>query len=217
MFRSVCFVACLLSALPLHAEEPATPEARHKHAVIDIKKVDSDFAYQGEYVGKVDGERTGLQVIAFGAGKFEALVLAGGLPGAGWNGENQWRMTGQRNGDELMFSRNSYVGDEETKTETTLTYQVAGKTVNVQSADGRSQGSLKKTKRTSPTIGAAPPATQPPKAVAPQQAAAPPQAAAVPPQPVAPTAAPPKSNRRQPPGLEDKAASAAAQTNAELP
>ncbi|MEZ6091330.1 MAG: family 16 glycoside hydrolase [Pirellulaceae bacterium] len=42
---------------------------------------DEDFQTQGEYVGP---ERA-MQVIAMGEGDFEAVVYAGGLPGAGWD------------------------------------------------------------------------------------------------------------------------------------
>jgi type 1 glutamine amidotransferase/mono/diheme cytochrome c family protein len=42
---------------------------------------DKDFSIQGEYVGP----SRAMQVIALGAGEFEAVIYSGGLPGAGWD------------------------------------------------------------------------------------------------------------------------------------
>lgn len=42
---------------------------------------DQDFHVQGEYVGP----SRAMQVIALGAGEFEAVIYSGGLPGAGWD------------------------------------------------------------------------------------------------------------------------------------
>ena len=54
---------------------------------IDPAKVDADYAIQGEYAGKLAGKEAGVQVIALGGGKFDAVVYEGGLPGAGWDGK----------------------------------------------------------------------------------------------------------------------------------
>ena len=69
------------------SEPPADPK---KCAVTDLSQVDDDFAFQGEYSGwalETCGRclRTGLQVIARGAGKFDAVQYGGGLPGWGWD------------------------------------------------------------------------------------------------------------------------------------
>lgn len=60
-----------------------------------------DYQVQGEYAGqlKVDGEQIpfGLQVIALGDHKFDAVGYPGGLPGAGWNGEEKIRASGSTN------------------------------------------------------------------------------------------------------------------------
>lgn len=48
----------------------------------------SDFSLQGEYAGTMttSGASLGVQVVAGGQGRFTAAFLAGGLPGAGWDG-----------------------------------------------------------------------------------------------------------------------------------
>lgn len=62
---------------------------------IDKKSSGPDFQVQGEYVGKrEDGSQVGVQVIALGQGKFQAVVYPGGLPGAGWNGKDKTALDG---------------------------------------------------------------------------------------------------------------------------
>ncbi len=53
-------------------------------------KLPPDFEVQGEYAGK----GMGAQVIALGKGKFHAVIYPGGLPGAGWDGENKILLDG---------------------------------------------------------------------------------------------------------------------------
>src|SRR5690606_29065468 len=77
----------------------------------DPQKADADFPYQGEYEGVIDtddGERRlGIQVIALGEGKFEAVAYEEGLPGAGWNQQEPRRVQGSLQGGRVVFE-----GDE---------------------------------------------------------------------------------------------------------
>lgn len=52
---------------------------------------DPDWQLQGEYAGP----RSGLQVVALGEGEFELVLFAGGLPGAGWDGQPPRRLEGE--------------------------------------------------------------------------------------------------------------------------
>lgn len=115
--------------------------------VIDVEKADADFAVQGEYSAGAEGTfKSAVQVIARGNGKFHAELLAGGLPGAGWD----------------KSKKESFVGETKDGV-TTLT----GKSGKLEIKDGKltalndkgeKLGELKRVVRESPTIGAKPPA-----------------------------------------------------------
>ena len=77
----------LATAMPLLAADP--PDADASKAVTELAKAGPDFAIQGEYAGPVAGSRAGAQVVAEGDGRFSLRLLAGGLPGDGWDGETQ--------------------------------------------------------------------------------------------------------------------------------
>ncbi|MEE3296711.1 MAG: hypothetical protein VX250_04880, partial [Planctomycetota bacterium] len=61
--------------------------ADKKRSYTNPKEVDADYAIQGEYSGGLgaDNEKYGMQLIARGAGKFDAYSFSGGLPGDGFD------------------------------------------------------------------------------------------------------------------------------------
>src|SRR5438552_12066517 len=83
--------AALLAALiaiviadPAHAQRQARPPA-----ATDPAAAGPDFVLQGEYAGSINAvgrspEQVGLQVIALGDGKFDAVRNRAELPGSGW-------------------------------------------------------------------------------------------------------------------------------------
>ncbi len=125
--------ACLLAALsvsPLYAAG--------EKAYTTVEESGPDYALQGEY----SGGKFGVQVIALGDGKFDAVVLTGGLPGAGWDKEGRAVIGGETKDGVVSFTKDGH----------SLTLK-----------DGQINGNLgdahvnaKKIERKSPTLGAKP-------------------------------------------------------------
>jgi hypothetical protein len=121
-----------------------------KPAAIRPADADADFAFQGEYAGTFptnDGElKYGVQVIALGNGKFEAVGYRGGLPGAGWDQQAQpTRTAGSRKDDAVVF---------ETENERSI---VKSNRIRVERTGGEEIGTLERVERKSTTLGQKPP------------------------------------------------------------
>lgn len=89
------------------ADDP--PSGKKNLVALDLAQVDEDFAYQGEFTGNLwwpnyGNVRAGLQVVALGDGKFDAVLLRGGLPGAGWDLSPRLKLTGSRDGSTLLLA-----------------------------------------------------------------------------------------------------------------
>lgn len=108
---------------------------------------DPDFSVQGEY-GSAEASAEvpyGVQVVALGDGKFDAYVLAGGLPGAGWDKSKKRTRTTGGTAEGVVECEG---GDcKVTIQDGSLTLTVAGKKACV----------LQRIERQSPTLGAKPP------------------------------------------------------------
>ncbi len=118
---------------------------------LDPKTAGPDYAIQGEYVGELSSDEAsgkwGAQVIALGEGKFALVGYEGGLPGDGWQrGDRRETAEGKLNGKVARFQADRW--DAEIKNDV----------LTVFSSDGMALGTLRKTERKSPTLGAKPPA-----------------------------------------------------------
>ena len=123
-----------------------------KKGVTDRAHVDADYHLQGEYAGCVlfsDGlhRLVGLQVVALGDGKFDALWYQGGLPGNGYDGTARRKLSGTRSGSKTELTSDGLV----------IELPAEGPAV-VKTTTGGLLGSLPRQQRRSPTEGAAPPA-----------------------------------------------------------
>lgn len=117
-------------------------------AYLNAKDAGPDFEVQGEYAGPDDaGKKWGLQVIALGEHKFDGVLYAGGLPGAGWDGKTRLKVTGQTNGATTALSSD----------DADLTIAGTAVAVTIKRPTAGS-ATLKKVQRESPTLNAKPPA-----------------------------------------------------------
>ncbi len=120
--------------------------------VVELAERDADYPLQGEYLAAAMPEcacRFGMQVVALGEAKFEALMYEGGLPGNGASGISAYRLRGERSTSSHLRLEGGGWRAEMTDGESFLIDSLAG---------SLPVATLKKTTRTSPTLGAQPPA-----------------------------------------------------------
>ena len=118
--------------------------------ISEPSKVDKDYAIQGEYSGMLedDGDKAklGVQVIAQGQGKFQAVVYEGGLPGDGWDQEKDLeRINATLENGQVVFKAKKGSGVVK-----------AGK-MHIMDLDNQPVGVLQRVVRTSSTLGKKPP------------------------------------------------------------
>lgn len=140
-------------AAALAAAQAGAVFAADDHGKATLSKADAgeDFPFQGEYEGAIerDGEEVeqGVQVIALGGGKFDAVGYHGGLPGAGWEqSEGKVKGTGERKGDQVVIT-NAEGNAKAVIRDGKMTLLI----------DGKEAGTLTRVERKSPTLGAKPP------------------------------------------------------------
>ena len=134
-------LTALFTAVHLTAADADKPKPKAE-TYLTIEKAGRDYADQGEFLN----DWGGAQVIALGDDKFRLVTYKGGLPGAGWDKETRSQAEGKRDGDKISFA-----GPNDFKAD------LADGTLSISTADG-GPWTMKKTSRSSPTLGAKPPA-----------------------------------------------------------
>jgi hypothetical protein len=152
MRHGLLFVFVPVIALGLSSVAGAKPTGNPAHT--DPASTDADFPFQGEYVGVIQHEsgesKFGVQVIALGDGKFDAVAYPGGLPGDGWTPPDKIRGTGTRDGDRVRIEGVDLNG-------TKRQGEIRDGKLEVLDDAGKPIAELAKIERKSPTLGAKPP------------------------------------------------------------
>jgi hypothetical protein len=144
------FLFCaLLPGLVALAADP--PKKNNKRTFLDPQEAGLDYALQGEWAGSMRVPSwgyvfCGLQVVAGGDGKFDAVLYRGGLPGAGWDKANKLPFKGNVNEQKILW-----LEDHDVK------IAVTSWTTSVFDIYGNRAGTLYKQNRVSPTMGLPPP------------------------------------------------------------
>lgn len=131
------FVAFALASVTTLADDP--PE----RTFVDPAKAGPDYRIQGEYEGRIGDTIAGIQVVALGNGKFDAVLFAKGLPGSGAD-LTRVPVRGETRDGVPTFTAESFSG----------TIRDGVFTGTLDNAELR----LKHVERQSPTMGARPPA-----------------------------------------------------------
>jgi hypothetical protein len=165
MLFMVIGLGVLACSLPLAAQ----PKSKEVWTDPKDPTLPIDYLFQGEYVG----DQVGVQVIALGEGQFQAVLLNGGLPGAGWDGKTKSLIHGKLQGKRVELSpidakeKRNYLAGPADKFSATSKFpppghlgysgSIEGDTLTLQSNADAKPITLKKTVRVSPTMGAKPP------------------------------------------------------------
>jgi hypothetical protein len=133
----------VMTAVPLVAAAPKAKEAENHPVYTDPGNAGPDFAVQGEYAS-IHGDKYGADVVALGDNEFQVVLLAGGLPGDGYDGKGRTELKATREGDAIKLqAAEGYSG------------AITGGMLAVQTPHGSID--LAKVNRESPAAGAKPP------------------------------------------------------------
>lgn len=140
---------------------PSTLFAQRKRLVInDPGTAHRDFHVQGEYAGMLDldgvGRRFGVQVVALGDARFDAVAYWGGLPGAGWDQSEKLALKGTTDGAVTTLTRTRARGRRRRAVIVAKATIEFGE-MTVLAPDDGVLGKLPRITRRSPTLGRKPP------------------------------------------------------------
>ena len=123
--------------------------ADKKRSYTNPKEADADYAIQGEYSGELgaDNEKYGMQIIARGAGKFDAYSFSGGLPGDGFD-----PAADERAGPYKFATKDGAISAEHEG----MKAVVKDGAIVVTGSSGEALGTLKRVDRKSKTLGKKP-------------------------------------------------------------
>ncbi len=148
LLSHVRVAALLLSASATFAADKPDPKLTFTNPVAAAAD-NADFTTQGEYIGRIAWpgrgySAVGLQVVAFGSGKFDGVLYHGGLPGDGWDHGEKVPLDGGRtdHGVQLVGWPGSFL--------------ISGSTATFSNGQGNAAGTLRKTERSSSTMGLKP-------------------------------------------------------------
>ncbi len=161
--KSFLTIALFLWAVPVSAApKPGT--------YTTVEAAGRDCQVQGEYVGKAGDDKIGIQVIALGDGKFQAVFYPGGLPGDGWNGKHRSLCQGAIDGKRVNFEpatgNRKYMAGNPDQFSATEKFPPEGhRDIHLSIEGSRMTGKIKdgssiaatRVVRKSPTLGAKPP------------------------------------------------------------
>lgn len=169
MFPRHAVTALALATLLAAAVQPSVGQPGKGKEVwtsLDDPTLPLDFHIQGEYEGKGPNGKFGAQVIALGNGAFQAVLLPGGLPGAGWDGKSKSLLQGKLEGQQASFrpaeGKRQYLSQDPNRFSATRQFPPTGSTsLSASISDGRmtvktdtgKTFELKKVERKSPTLG----------------------------------------------------------------
>jgi hypothetical protein len=168
---SLAVIVAATAALAITGAECARAGGPAYDSVEEARKAGPAYDLQGEYEGTAGGKKVGVQVIALGGGRFQAVFLPGGLPGAGWDGETKILCQGALEEGTVSFETASgdrkYLGKEPGEFSATKRFPPAGqKPLTAALDEGKLSGKThdgkpieaKRVERKSPTLEAKPPA-----------------------------------------------------------
>lgn len=137
--KSVILLTALVMPAQLWSAEADKPKAE---TFLTVESAGRDYQAQGEY----KNDWGGAQVIALGGNDFRLVTYKGGLPGAGWDKQTKTEVEGKREGEKIVFAG-----------ENAFRAELVTDTLTLNTSSGGPY-TMKKTIRTSPTLGAKPPA-----------------------------------------------------------